>query len=657
MSDEPKRKTKSELLKAFKADMTAADTLRLEAVSNRDTWRDAYNGEPYGNEQNGKSAIVSRDIKRQDEWQHASIKDPFVSDQDIIKCSPITFEDKKAAEQNELVLNYQFTRQFNRYKFITDVIKLYYSEGTVIVKTGWDYEDKVEEVEVPNVMQNPITGEQVQLGTRMAKQLKVLVNKPDADICRIEDVYLDPTAEGDIKKAQFIIHRYESDISSLRKSKKYKNLKKLAVKLKASDGGIGQGGDDFDPTDDTEFVFAAVARKKLTVSEYWGNYDIDNTCITKPIVATWVDDILIQLEDNPLPDQEIPFLVLANNSIPFKMYGEANAELIGDNQKITTAIKRGILDNMAGSNNAQKGIKKGALDIRNTKRFLNNKNFEYNGSAADFYDGNYNPIPQSVFHVLEMVNSDTDSMTGVKGFSGQGGITGAAMGSTARAAGGALDAVSVRRLDIVRNIAENLIKPLMRKWTSYNSEFLQPQEVVRITNDEFVDIRRDDLQGNIDIHIHVSTAEDNDAMAKELAFMLQTGQQTMDPGSLKLIQVELFRLKKMPELAKALEEYQPQPDPYTEQMKMLELELKKSEIRERNSRSEENAVDLRLKNSTAALNEAKARELGTKADVNDLDFTRKADGTEHAEKMAEKGHDRDTAVGVESMKQQNKQKS
>ena len=97
--DQPKKLSKADILKAFKADMTSADSLRLEAVDKVETWRKEYHGEPYGNEQSGKSKIVSRDIKRQDEWQHASVKDPFVSDTDIIKCTPVTFEDRKAAEQ------------------------------------------------------------------------------------------------------------------------------------------------------------------------------------------------------------------------------------------------------------------------------------------------------------------------------------------------------------------------------------------------------------------------------------------------------------------------------------------------------------------------------------------------------------------------------
>jgi hypothetical protein len=637
-AEERKKLSKKDLLTAFKADMKAADNLRLEQVAQVEQWRKEYNGEKYGNEVKGKSELVSRDIKRQDEWQHASVKDPFVSDTDIVKCSPVTFEDRTAAEQNELVLNYQFARQFPRYKFMTDVIKLFYKEGTVIVKTGWQYEDEEEEVELPKYAINPLTMEPQVIGYAMTKKLKVLVNKPDATICRIEDCYLDPTAEGDPQKARFFIHRYESDLSTLRKAGKYKNLKKLAMDV----AGVSEYDSDFDPTDDTEFTFEDQPRKKIVVYEYWGYYDMNGDGIAEPIVCTWVGDIIIQLESNPFPDQEIPVLVVANNSIPFKQYGEANAELVGDNQKISTAIKRGILDNMANSNNAQKGIRVSSLDAMNKKRFLNGKNFEFNGSAADFYEGSYNPIPQSVFQVMEMVNNETESMLGVKSFSG--GISGQSLGGTATAARGALDAVSVRRLDIVRNLAENLIKPLMRKWTSYNSEFLQPEEIIRITNDEFVPIKRDDLAGEIDIHIDVSTSEDNAAKAQELAFLLQTLGQTMDPGMMKILTVQIAKLNKMPDLAKAMEEYEPQPDPITEEMRKWELRKLISEVKERESRALENQVDMDAKSAKADLDRAKTANLQSDTDNKDLDFTRKAQGIEHQEKM-----DQQNAAGRTSL--------
>lgn len=645
--EQPQKLTKSQLLAAFKEDLASADTLRLEMVAKVETWKKEYNGEPYGNEQKGKSKLVSRDIKRQDEWQHASIKDPFVSDPDIIKCHPVTYEDRKAAEQNELILNHQFTRQFNRYKFMTNVIKLYYSEGTVITKCSWEYEDEEVTEEIPIYAVDPITGQPTIIDTKTVKKLNVLVNRPDAEICRLEDIYLDPTSEGDIDKAQFIIHRYESDLSSLRKAGKYKNLDKVARALPGSDAR-----EDYNEEDETEFTFKDQPRKKLLVHEYWGNYDIENTGIALPIVCTWVGDVIIQLESNPYPDQALPFLVLANNSIPFKMYGEANAELIGDNQKVTTAIKRGILDNMANSNNAQKGMRVNALSGLNRKRFLNGKNFEYNGTSADFYEGSYNAIPQSVFAVLQMVQAETESMLGVKSFSE--GIAGKSLGSTAKAAGGVLDAVSVRRLDIVRNIAENLLKPLMRKWMSYNGRYLQEQEIVRITNEEFVPIKRDDLAGAVDIRIEVSTSEDNSAKAQELSFLLQTLGQGMDQGMKTLLMSQIAKLHKMPDLAKQMEEFKPQPDPFAEEMKRLEILKTKAEILERQSRAEENKVDMRLKTANAVLAEMKAIGVGSDTDLKDQEFVDNESGKSFGEEMIRKEHDRRTNLELKSIEKSKK---
>lgn len=624
---------KSEILTTFKADMKAADPLRQEMITEVDTWRREYDGEPYGNEEKGKSSFVSRDIKRQDEWQHASVKDPFVAQSDLVVCNPVTFEDRKAAEQNQIILNYQFTRQFNRYAFMTDVVKLLYSEGTVITKTSWEYEDEEIEVPVPQLMIDPISGQPVQVGEVLTKQLKVNVNRPHAEVCRIEDIYIDPTCRGDITKAQFIIHRYETDLSTLRSAKKYKNLDKVAKSGSFADTDYESTRDKLDDST-TNFKFQDEPRKKLVIYEYWGFYDVESTGIVKPIICSWVDDVIIQLEDNPYPDKEIPFLVLKKNAKPFKLYGESDAELIGDNQKIATAIKRGIIDNMANSNNAQKGLKKGALDPLNKKRFLNGRNFEYNGNSTDFYQGSYNQLPSSAFDVLSLLSNETESMLGVKGFSG--GINGNNLGSTATAAKGALDAVSVRRMDIVRNISENLIKPLLRKWMAYNSEFLQEEETVRLTNEEFIPIRRDDLSGKVDIQVEVATAEDSAAKAQELSFMLQTLGQQMNPDMLHLLMAQFFRLNKMPDLAKMIEEYKPQPDPVEQELKSLEIPKIKAEIAERISRATENATDKRLKEAKAVLEESKANSLNSDTDLKDLDFLKKSSGEDLQERIAEK---------------------
>lgn len=628
---------KKKLLAALKSDLKASEVLRKDQDSKIQGWKDQYNSKPYGNEKNGKSKIVSRDIKKQSEWQHPSLLDPFVSTSDIVKVTPVTHEDGEAARQSELLLNYQFCRQFNRYNFLSKALKVLDQEGTVVIQTGWDYEDEEVETTIPKIYIDEL-GE-VKVRTETTTELNIIRNQPTAVVCRNEDIFIDPTCMDDMEKCQFVIHRYETDLSTLKQDGRYKNLDKVAK-------GPGSDTDtDFEDVDETEFQFEDDARKKLLVYEYWGNYDMNGNGIAEAIVCAWIGDIVIRLQSNPYPDQKPPFLVVPFNSVPFQMYGESDAELISDNQKVKTAIVRGIIDNMAQSNNGQKGIRKGALDLVNKKRFLNGGNFEFNGSPNDFWDGSFNEIPGSAFDMLSMMNNEIESLTAVKSFSA--GITGSALGGTATGARGALDATATRKVNRVRNVSENLVKPLMRKWLSYDNEFLDDEEVVRVTNDEYVEIRRDDLSGRVDLEIQVSTAEDNAAKAQELSFLLQTLGQNMDPMMLNLLMSEIARLHKMPELEKKFREWQPQPDPAEEKRKQLELEKMaleneelKASIADKYSKAKENDIDAELKYNKAQVEAAKARKLGSEADMKDLEFIEKDEGIGHQQDMEKKNFDR-----------------
>tara|TARA_R110000744_G_scaffold147612_7_gene260596 strand:+ start:7062 stop:9053 length:1992 start_codon:yes stop_codon:yes gene_type:complete len=619
---------KAELLTALKSDLKAADTLKRSQDSTIAKWKAEYNGEPYGNESAGKSAVVSRDIKKQSEWQHATIVDPFVSTSDVIKCVPITFEDEDSARQNEILLNSQFCRKFDRFNFISKAVKVLDREGTLIVQTGWDYEDK----EVTSVVDTIVVDEfgQEDVVEQEVKETVVVKNQPTAKVCRNEDIYLDPTCQDSLDEAEFVIHRYETNLSALRKDGRYKNLDRV---MKS-----GNEDYDYDSPDDTDFKFSDEPRKKLVVYEYWGNYDIDGDGIAEPIVCAWINDIIIRLGANPYPDSKPPFIVVPFNSVPFKIHGEANAELIGDNQKVKTAVIRGIIDNMAQSNNGQVATRKGALDPMNRKKFLSGKNFEFNGSLTDFWQGSYNSIPSSAFDMIGLMNNEIESITGTKSFSG--GINAGSLGATATGARGAMDATSTRRMNIVRNVAENLIKPLMRKWMSYNSEFLEDEEIVRVTNEEFVPVRRDDLEGRIDVDITIATAEDNAAKSQELSFLLQTVGPNEDPEIRRELMANIMELMRMPDQAKRLRDYQPKPDPIQQKIQemqlenaMLENEHLKAQIKDKHARAGENIVDAELKRNKAAVEAAKARKLTSEADMTDLRFVKEDEGFSHLEQV------------------------
>lgn len=639
---------KADLLKTLKQDLSSAKDMKAAIDQRVAERRDIYNGKLYGNEEEGKSKIVVKLAKRQSEWGHAKIKDPFVSTPEIVKCNPVTFEDVQAARQNELLLNYQFCRQFDRYKFMTKAIKVLDVDATLVVQTGWVYEDE-EITQMTDVVEVDEYGNEF-ITTQRVPTIRVKKNHPTARVCRSEDVFIDPTCQDDIDNAQFVIFRYETDLSTLKKDGRYKNLDKLKEA-----GDELSSDEDFDPEDETEFKFSDKARKKLLVYEYWGNYDIDDDGEVEPIVCAWIGGTIIRLGSNPYPDKKPPFIVVPFSSVPFQLHGENNIDLIEDNQKVITATTRGIINNMAQSTNGQVGIRKGALDAIQRKKFFSGKNFEFNGSPADFWQGSFNQIPGSAFDMMALQNNEAESLTGTKAFSQ--GLTGNALGNTATAARGVMDATASRTLDTVRNIAENLIKPLMRKWMAYNSEFLSEEEVVRVTNSEFVPIRRDDLAGNIDIDIAISTAEDNSMKMQELTFLLQTLGNTLPFELTQKVLAQIARLSRQPELEKDIEAFKPQPDPMAEQMKQLEMAKLQAEVQYLQARSfaaqssaGEDDADKAEKMAQAELKRAQARKLMSEADNLDLKFIADDGQVKHQEDLDKEQLKHQQKLELEDMK-------
>lgn len=698
---------KNEILKNLKADFEASKRLKSRNDSKINTWRREYNGELYGNEKKNRSKFVYRLIKKQSEWQHAGLVDPFVSTPDIIRAKPVTWEDKEVSPKIEILLNTQFCRQFDRFNFMNKAIKVLDQEGTVVIRTGWEYKEKVIKEQIFEEQPNPdfmmlqeqamtiqanleqiapmveqsknslamleqqglsidqavasgVIDPQVVADTqdmmaeaanleqqlqalqeqlqsipqtievpRIIERLKPVCNRPTAMVCRNEDIFIDPTCQDNMDNCQFVIYRYETDMTTLKRAGVYKNLDKVSHTLRDSEY-VSKTRDD--EGYDSSFEFSDIARKKVVVHEYWGNYDIDGDGEAEAIVCTWVNDVIIQLRDNPFPDKQPPFIVVPFNSIPFSLYGESNAELLSDTQKIQTAIIRGLIDNMAMSNNGQKGVRNGALDEYNRVKFLNGENFEFNGTPNDFYDGHFNEFPSSTFNMLQMLNAEAESITGVKNF--YQGMHSNSLGSTATATTAIMDSAAARRLNIVRNIAENMIKPILRKWLAYDAEFLDEETQYRITNEEFIWLKRDDLGARIDIDLAISTSEDNKATASELSFLLQTIGPSEDPNLRKMIIADICDLYKKPELAKSIREYEPQPDPLAQRLQELQIQMLEAQIENERAKGGRAEIDSRLKEAKTKTELAKAANIESNTDSTDLDYLQKFYGVNEKAKQA-----------------------
>lgn len=587
----------------------------------------------------GKSALVPKLIRKQAEWRYASLSEPFLSTDDIFNTDPVTYEDKESAVQNGLVLNNQFNTKIQKVKFVDDYVRTAVDEGTVIVRVGWEEETEEVEVEVPILEEQLVTDpiiaaqmdaqgippiKQVQVGTQLETQTRIIKNQPTLDICDYRNVVIDPTAKGDLEKASFIVYSFESSRSELEKDGKYKNLDKIVTTTSSVLNNPDHATQEPEP-----FEFKDKPRKKLVVHEYWGEWDIDGSGIVKPFVAAWVGNVMIRMEENPFPDKKHPFVSAQYLPIRKSVYGEPDGELLEENQQVIGAVTRGMIDVMGRSANGQMAHLKGALDVTNRRKFEKGLDYEYNGNvdpSRAFYMHTYPEIPQSAQYMLNMQHAEAESLTGVKAFSQ--GISGEALGSTATGVRSALDATSKRELGILRRLAEGM-KQIGRKIIAMNAVFLSDEEVIRITNEEFVTVRRDDLAGNIDLKLTISTAEADNDKAQELAFMLQTTGQTMGPAFSQVILADIAKLRKMPDLAKKIAEFEPTPDPLEQKRVELELALLEAQVMNEQAKGQENQVDVGLKTAKTATEEAKARNLQSGADKADLDFLEQQSSTTH----------------------------
>ena len=242
------------------------------------------------------------------------------------------------------------------------------------------------------------------------------------------------------------------------------------------------------------------------------------------------------------------------------------------------AITRGLVDILGRSANAQQGFAKGMLDPLNKRRFENGEDYEFNPNLSPqtgYIEHTFNELPQSVLAYVQMLNADAEALTGVKSFSG--GMSGEAYGQVAAGIQGAIDAATKRETAILRRLAYG-VSEIGNKIIAMNAVFLSEEEVIRVTNKQFITIKREDIKGNFDLKVDINTAEVDQAKAQDLGFMLQTLGPNMDPMITMKILAEIADLKRMPTLAEELRNYQPQPDPIEEAKRQLEVEEEKAKI-------------------------------------------------------------------------------
>jgi hypothetical protein len=623
----------------------------------------------------GRSSVQPQLIRKQAEWRYPALSEPFLSMPELFKVSPVTWEDGPAAKQNELLLNNQFNTKIDRQRFIDRYVRSLVDTGTAILKTGWCYEEKTvkekkqkiryledpsfapmhEQLaqmkeESPSDWQN--VPEELQIAHQMTEEggvpirpeatqeseevdvVKVIRNHPTVEVCKYKNTVVDPTAEGDIKKAQFVIIHFDSNLSKLKKDGRYKHLDKIRL----NEGGSPLADADHETAGGySGFKFLDDPRKVLVVYEYYGLWDIHGDGIAQPILTSWVGDTLIRMEELTFSNGSLPFEIVQYMPEVDSNTGEPDGALLVDNQLVLGAIMRGLIDSMGRSAAGQTGMRKDMLDETNKRKFEKGMDYTFNAGVdprQGVHHHVYPEIPQSAQFMMQLMNFEAESLTGVKSFNQ--GVSGSSLGDVAAGIRGALDAASKRELSILRRMKEGIVA-VGRRFIAMNAEMLSDVEVVRITNDEFVDIKRDDLAGNFDLRLDISTAEEDAKKASELSFMLQTIGPNAPPDFTNMILIEFCRLHKMPELAHRIKTYQPQPDPIQEQIKQLEVQKLQAEIAEIQARTQKFGSGAMLDQAKAQTEQATAQNISSDTDIKNLDFVEQESGVKQEREIQKVG--------------------
>lgn len=660
---------KEPTLEQLKHDYTASKAFQEKHIARVRDWVDCFATEGFYKAPKipGRSGINPKLVRKQVEWRCPSLTEPFLSNKQLLEVAPRSGEDIQAAQQNQLILNYQFQNKLNLVKLMDEIVRTMAIEGTAILKPYWNYEqstvttfndvwepqyDETAAVEFQQMTQKlqadpsykVMLSEGDKLGLQQfaetgqpyryvntereqVEELRVIANHPDTEVCEIEDVYFDPTCRGNIDKAKFIIHRSFTCLADLEADGRYVNLKELKDHVKSYSEEVSHN------VNDTGFQFRDTARKQIEAYEYWGYWDTDGTGTLNPIVATWVGNVLIQLERSPLAGLRHPFIFIPLIPMKGSVYGEPDAALLSDNQMIVGATMRGLIDIFGRSANGQTGTVKGFLDATNKNKFNSGDNYEFNPELPPeraIHTHKFPELPQSAFQMIQLMNNEAESLSGTQAFNQ--GVQGDALGKVASGVRAAMSASAKRDAAILRRIAQG-VTTLAYAFQEMNAAFLTEEDYIRLTNKDFVPVDPNNLNGDFDLKIDISTAEEDAAKVQDLAFLLQTGQSTFPFEFTQRILAKIANLKKLPDLEMFILNYQPKPDPIVEQKAQLELQKLQlenakiqAEIAEIQNKAYVNAAEV-------AVREQRANKLQSDKDNADLKFYKDAEGVSHQEAL------------------------
>lgn len=368
-----KRKTISEdEVKAIvQAEIANADGYDGTIVSGeRASNLNAYFARPYGNEQEGRSSVVSRDVQQTVEWQMPSYMRIFTSGEDVVSFEASSEDGVEDAKRATEYVNYVWNCDNHGFRILYEWVKDALISKVGIVKIHWDDKPKTkrkrysgldketfakevapDDIEVSEHTENKDGTHDLVLTSKKAGGKVVILNVPPEEFLISKD-------GRNIEDARLVGHGRYRTLSDLRKAGFPEEKIKDLAGSNESDAAIGEAivrNTVEDATSQSEDNALDPAMRTVRVIEAYIKIDVDGDGIAEMRKVTVAGPGYTVLS-NEAWEGPRPFATITPIIMPHRFWGLCPADLSKDTQLIKTTMYRQLLDNYYLNNNQREEV-------------------------------------------------------------------------------------------------------------------------------------------------------------------------------------------------------------------------------------------------------------------------------------------------------------
>lgn len=427
-----KRLTDSQILARAQQEVTSTIGRWGSEISNeRAAALDYYLGEQYGDEVDGRSQVITREVMETVEWILPSLVRIFCDADNMVVFDAVGPEDEEQADQETEVVNYVYWKQnqgfYNTYTALKDALL----SKTGILKVWWEDGSKEEREEYnnitdvglmqlmqdPSVKREPIDIEQNEDGTFNAS-FKAKRNRGKVRIMPVP-----PEEFGVSRDAS---SPYAKDATAC-----YHRVKKTKSEL--IEAGYDRELVNSLPTSDDVDTPEQIARDRLddegmavvyTKDEYWITEcyfyaDRNGDDIDELLKVTYAGDpdgggsaTLLDVEEV----DRIPFCTATPVILTHKFYGLSIADLTMDLQHIKSTLLRQVLDNTYLANNSRTVVNDEFVNMDDLLTSRPGGVIRVRGEQpvnAYLNPLPHSPLPAETFPLMEYIDGQIKQRTGV----------------------------------------------------------------------------------------------------------------------------------------------------------------------------------------------------------------------------------------------------